>query len=352
LSLAGPSKATLRNLTIQGTPEVTGVVVENCDQPSARVCMDQVSSGFNRNNFLVNRLDDTDVSLLGSGGGTSSGLSFQIIGGPRRARGQVVNGRVAMFGGGSAGNELSYDLSNGGSFVGQDLWHEGPEPRFIRLADSGSFTLQGAKIQRYTGSNLPAVEVINFTGDVALIATWFDTSGVTVTGEGADSRVLILGAGAWPGDNLFTNESSQAEFALLDGLRAWLDPQAGFVTVAQPAQGFSDPSLLVDLLGPARREHPRPLGPLPDIATDVRFYRVLVWQCGLGIQLNRGPLVITQQPQDQTVDEFNPVSFQVEVAGLSPSYQWFQNGLPISNATNQSFFLPSVQFADHGSQIR
>ena len=305
LNLQGPSKVTLRNLSILGNPKVIGVMVENCDQPGARVFMDQVTSALCRQNFIVDRLDETDVSLYSFGHGGSPEISFRVIGGPRRTSGQAVNGRVVIFGGASSGNELSYDLSNHGSFVGQDIWYEGSQPRFVRLSDSGSFSLHGGKIQRYSNSNIPAFEVANFDGDVALIATFFQESGVKVTGDGADSRVLVLGAGATPGDNVFTSDSSKAEFTLLHGVRAWFDPQVGLVTVNQPAEGYSDASFLTDLLAPTRTERPRPLTPLPASATDARFSRVLVWQCDVGILLTRSnsPPILTGTTPDQTIIE-------------------------------------------------
>jgi hypothetical protein len=340
LRLDGPSRATLRELTVNGANLASGIVVENCDQPAARVFMEQVSLAWSSNNLVINRLDETDVSLHDFGHGSSSQVSFQVIGGPRQAAGQATGGRVVLFGGASSGNELSYDLSDYGSLLAQDIWYEGSQPRFVHLGNSGAFTLNGAKIQRYSYTNTPAVQISGFHGDVTLLTSMLEDSQVVIDGDGGDTRVLGLGLGAFPG--FFTNVSAHAQVELLS---------SNGESESVPDQGQTDPEFIKSMLRQTRQERPRLLTPRPDGVTDARFYRLLVWQCSVGIQLNRGPLVITQQPQDQTVTEFEPVSFQVEAAGLSPSYQWFQNGLPISDGTNLSLFLPAVQFADQGSQF-
>ena len=340
LRLDGPSRATLREITVNGVTTASGIVVENCDQPAARVFMEQTGLAWSSNNLVVNRLDETDVSLHDFGHGSSSHSSIQVIGGPRQAAGQTTCGRVAIFGGSSGGNELSYDLSDYGSLLAQDIWYEGAQPRFVHLGNSGAFTLNGAKIQRYSYMNTPAVEISGFHGDVTLLTSMLEDSQVVIDGDGGDTRVLGLGLGASAG--FFTDVSAHAEVGLLFSNG---EPES------LPDQGETNPEFIKEMLCQTRRQRPRLLTPRPDGVTDVRFYRVLVSQCSVGIQLNRGPLVITQQPQDQTVDEFKSVSFQVEAAGLSPSYQWFRNGLSISNETNRSLFLPSVQFADQGSQF-
>ena len=60
--------------------------------------------------------------------------------------------------------------------------------------------------------------------------------------------------------------------------------------------------------------------------------------------------VITLQPQSQTSVIGNTVTFTVLASGTpSPTYQWYNNWVPITSATSSSLTLNSVQFTDQGS---
>jgi DNA-binding beta-propeller fold protein YncE len=60
--------------------------------------------------------------------------------------------------------------------------------------------------------------------------------------------------------------------------------------------------------------------------------------------------IITNQPASQTVPAGANVTFSVGVAGTAPlAYQWSSNSIAISNATNATFTLTDVSFADAAS---
>ncbi len=62
------------------------------------------------------------------------------------------------------------------------------------------------------------------------------------------------------------------------------------------------------------------------------------------------PVVITTQPQGQTVLEGASVSFSVVASGTGPlGYQWSFNGVPLASKTNSTLSLPSVQTNQAGS---
>jgi hypothetical protein len=64
------------------------------------------------------------------------------------------------------------------------------------------------------------------------------------------------------------------------------------------------------------------------------------------------PLIITTQPQDQTVPAGGTATFSVAALGLTPfNYQWFRNGAIIPGATSPGLSIPNVQPADNGSQF-
>jgi autotransporter-associated beta strand protein len=56
-------------------------------------------------------------------------------------------------------------------------------------------------------------------------------------------------------------------------------------------------------------------------------------------------------PDSQTVSVGSPVTVGVTVKGWNPAFQWRKNGIPIPNATNRTYTLPSATLADNGAQF-
>ena len=62
------------------------------------------------------------------------------------------------------------------------------------------------------------------------------------------------------------------------------------------------------------------------------------------------PPEIEEQPENQTVIEDYPVTFSVQATGTAPlTYQWYKDGIAISDATNPSYSIEYVGKADAGS---
>ncbi|HOW65990.1 MAG TPA: PA14 domain-containing protein [Candidatus Paceibacterota bacterium] len=65
-----------------------------------------------------------------------------------------------------------------------------------------------------------------------------------------------------------------------------------------------------------------------------------------------GPAKIITQPQSQTIDEGNPVTFKVEADGTPPyAYQWKKNGVNIADATNQTYTITRASHTDNGAKF-
>lgn len=65
-----------------------------------------------------------------------------------------------------------------------------------------------------------------------------------------------------------------------------------------------------------------------------------------------GPVQIITQPASVRVSEFSSASFSVQAVGEKPVYyQWFRNDMPVPGATNYSFLLTNVVWADDNSRI-
>jgi len=62
------------------------------------------------------------------------------------------------------------------------------------------------------------------------------------------------------------------------------------------------------------------------------------------------PVSITQQPSNHSIYAGDSITLNVEVTGDGPlSYQWFLNGAPIEDGTNQSLTIHSAQDSDQGA---
>ncbi|MEO6908158.1 MAG: hypothetical protein ABI210_09740, partial [Abditibacteriaceae bacterium] len=295
LHLAGPSRALLRDLVIQAGVAAHGIVIENCDQVGARVFMEQGEvAGARRTGLLVDGLDNTDVSLhdfYHSGVRCADGASIavKVVGGAGMAAHKNVAGRVAIFGGASSDNDLSYDLTNNARLIAEDIWYEGGPPRFINFTDknSGTFTLNGGTTATgqsgpQAGTDQPdfaALTINGFHGDVSLLGVIVGKK-ILVSGNSADMNVLAVLHGT---DDYFMDKATAGEVALLDSTKY----QNGGGGTPITDQGNADPNFVLKMLAQVRTTRPRPLTDLPRGVTDVRFYRVTVYGGEIGINLSR-----------------------------------------------------------------
>ncbi|ROL60784.1 choice-of-anchor D domain-containing protein [Bacteroidetes/Chlorobi group bacterium MS-B_bin-24] len=88
---------------------------------------------------------------------------------------------------------------------------------------------------------------------------------------------------------------------------------------------------------------------------DSGFYSVIVsGACGAPVSSNRAKLTVLKPPSIKThpfnkiACEGKSVEFSVNAEGDSLTYQWFQNGNPINNATNSTYIIQNVKKADEG----
>ncbi|MBV9470329.1 MAG: hypothetical protein JOZ57_13915, partial [Abitibacteriaceae bacterium] len=282
LRLAGPSRAVLRELSITGAGQAAGVVVENCDQPGARVFMEQGNAqGGPGSGLLADGLDNADVSLHDFYHSGCKEVGVKAVGGLGMAAGRNVSGHVVIFGGASSNNTVSYDVVNGGRILAEDIWYEGAPPRFIHFtpASSGTFTLNGATTATgrlgpdapVTDPNFAAIETDDFRGNLTLLNVIVGTN-IVVGGEGQKTNVFSMVHG---NEGYFSNHSPQAHAVLYGSTK--YTPGGGAMTT--PNVGQADPDFILKMLAQLRHERPRPLANLKGGITDVRIFRVNVSNC-------------------------------------------------------------------------
>ena len=307
LRLAGPSHATLRDLSIANGWSDVGVVVENCDQPQARVFMEHVYlTGSSVNNLLVDRLDHTDVNMHDLGHGGAGGVSIRVIGGAAQAAGQLTTGRVDLFGGESGVGNLVYQVEHGGRLMVQDCWFEAG-PGFMRLTDSGTFTINNAQISPGDANHLGggpngAVELDDFHGQVSFLNTFFTQTSALVKGNGSATELLLLGCNGFPDDTIpklqtyLDNQSPNATVKNFFAESRVITGPGAYNTYALPDLGDADPVFLRKMLSQVRSETPRRLVPQPSGVSDVRIYRVSVEACKTAMKLtgiNTAPQLVS-----------------------------------------------------------
>jgi hypothetical protein len=293
--LKGPSRATLRDLSLQAG-RASGVVVEDCDQPGGRIFCDQLNvSGIgpkeNGTGVLVAGVEHSDILLRSAQGGTFCRRWISVLGGPLRQAGKTAPGQVSVFCGatGTAGSQ--YHVARGGRLVVRSIYHEvsGDSPQGILLDDAGALTVDATRFSYKTSPDQPLVQVRDFKGHFLVSSSMLLPVGtkfparLDIAGDGSQSRVLCLGNLFWapcPGVDaemvwhdtsqpaakagmLLCNLNGGAESGLKDGFGR-LDHR-----------GQADEKFLLAMLAPLRAARRwEPGSALPGV-TDVRLYRLI-----------------------------------------------------------------------------
>jgi pectate lyase-like protein len=269
LRIAGPSKATLRELQIDGAAKADTVVVQGVDQPRARLYFEgvQTRSGSESNLFL-DHLRNATVQA------TDFGHAYA----PKGVSVRVLGGKLRIFSGASAGNSQSYEAADGASVVLRDLWYEGDAPRgFATVHDQASFTLQASRVASPATPNVPAITVSNLNGRLSILTTHIDDR-LAIVGNGARADVLGLGTlREYQETNYIENTTAPPATVLMATGRQRTKVQGRFSpgTMAMRDVGNVDSGFIRSMLTDARADVlPDRLTALPDGVSDVRMFRV------------------------------------------------------------------------------
>ncbi|CAN5346964.1 hypothetical protein BH11PSE2_BH11PSE2_10470 [soil metagenome] len=279
ISLAGPSRMRLSDLTLVGGDKADGLVVERCDQAGGQVWMDQTQSVSARQcGYLIEGVKQARA-VLRDGGHADCQVGVRVDG-----------GALTILSGASSSNHLSYELANGARLVARDIWYEtGDRPRFIRLTGAGDFTLSGSNIATPRKAGEIPVEIDGFAGRAAFLGVVFtETSApsglpaVVASGSQPGMRLLLLGCHG--SGEYFADRSTAGHVARAES-QQYADG-GGAKPIADV--GAVDAGFLREMLAALRQPVATLPTPVPAGATDVRLNRVYLRATRTGIHLKGG----------------------------------------------------------------
>jgi Pectate lyase superfamily protein len=279
LWLQGPSKATIRELDVDGGSLVEGIVGSNIDQRNSRVFMHgTMVSGGAKTNLFADALDFTSVEAEDFGhSNQSTGVGVRVRGGPLAAAGSPQAGEVKIYSGASSGEILPYEVSNGGTLLVRDVWYEGsPSPAFLHSYGEANTTLEGLRVALEVNNRAtPGISIENLQGKLSVLNVMADDR-IIVSGNGSKAQVLGLGyVGRTVTPYLFNLANPTAAAGLVLS-RQLTNSLPGMGTIATSNQGITDPGFVKSMLAQTRAAVQSPIAGLPNGVTDLRLYRVWV----------------------------------------------------------------------------
>jgi len=253
ISIAGPSRATFRDLEVNGNGTADGIVVNNADQIGARVYADQILLAAGAaNNVNVNGLDNTFLEFENYG---QTGQVSKCTGGPNKQSGSTA-GRWDIFSGASSGAGSQFDASSGCTLLVRDLWYESNfVPGFANIHGKATFTLDGGLVS--TGGS-PQPFIITDLNGLATVTEITLDQGFTISGNGTNAKVLGLGCNSHitNSTSYFTDTTSPAGTDMLLNCRNAVSPNVGYATSPTTNVGTATEPFLATMLAQTRTEAP------------------------------------------------------------------------------------------------
>jgi hypothetical protein len=288
ITIAGPGKVTLRDMTLKGNASNTNILITNADQKGSRVYLQNFNESGGQTGMLVNQLDHTLVFAYDAGF-SGSKKAVSVIGGPMAATGRSAEGRTIIYSGAESNNAISHEVTNGGNLVVQDTWYEGGmNSTFAKLWGKGTFIAAGDRIATPTHSDTPSVSIRNFSGKATFIAD--DLSGrFAVSGDGSQSRVLLLGM--LTDVDPVIGDVSTPKADIRTQLSRTRVPRAGMArsgSYMADNKGNYDKAWVNDMLNTLSGIHPLIINSLPGGVSDIRLYHVMSINGAIGLDIEAG----------------------------------------------------------------
>jgi hypothetical protein len=296
LRLAGPSHATVRDLSLLGWRGngriTTGLLADNADQPGGLVHAEFTMLQADKRAWDLQNLTQTTVDLFDDYNGANTHCGSDGTG--PDVDYHVDASTLRIFNGAGAGSDAKIRMLNNATVVGQTVYFEGNpgcnRTNLVTPNSSGSLTLNEGNFAPNSGN----IDLRTFVGQITVSNFANTLSGgsrdMLTRNFGPNSLVLGL---AWGGTNDHAVLPTCESPCLL-----WL-PQSVAPNNATPEQnkGVTNPNqFMKDHLAPLRAARPLPLGGRPATVTEITLIRVNVEQMASGIKLTGSPI----QPQTPT----------------------------------------------------
>jgi len=314
LRLAGPSRATLRDFSVNAA-QARAIVVERADQPGGRIFANELNASgpteqtHGRTTALrVNGLEQTNVLLRALQGSGNGGGWVEVIGGPHAA---AARNQVSIFTGATSSAAGQYDVQHGGRLVSRGVYHEQSSAALsgLNLSGSGTLSIDATRFNYATSAASPTIAADNFRGLFTLATCMLMPVGtkescrIEMRGDGSGASVLALNDQFWvhlPGtaaDTVWQNKAKPPARGGLIGCNINTDNKEaapnGFGSLANvgdnpdPARakfgsgpldnrGGVDDATILRHLAPLRQAHVWLPATAPAGVTDVRIERVMV----------------------------------------------------------------------------
>ena len=296
IRVQGPTHASFRNFLLNAGNTAVGILVENADQPGARIYGEQLNSSGYEYGFVADSLKNAAVELHDDG---HNGI--QVIG-----AGPGTKPWVALFAGASSRQSFQkagihlYDIQNEGRLFVRDIWYEGEAWSLMNLTGSGEFAYHCGFVAPYPGfdparfadqpweadlrKTVAPLQFDGFKGKLSFTLVSTNGADIRIVPPSPDLQLYLLG--------FITNKGIDLGGPAVKGqvvaehVKVFRKEPTGLDSVDDV--GKATPAFIREMLTPLRTVKPQPLTTLKDDVTDVRFFRV--WANGKnGVRVQAAP---------------------------------------------------------------
>ncbi len=321
--LEGADKVVMENFSIYGNWRQRGVgmIVKQADVAGKQVLMEGVTvwdateAGVQMDQFIHGRAELHDFNHS-----NHSGVGVKVSG-----------GKLAIFGGSSSNNRLSYEL-NGGELMAQDIWYEsGGIQSFINLTGSGNFTLNGAKVHAGNTPDSPVI-VDNFNGKATFLGVNMNGKFV-VKGDGANTNALAMGM-QFDTQNAYTDVSPNANSAMLAS-RVYSGGSYPLNNI-----GTADPAFIQKMLEQVRNVRPA----YKTASGGLFLHRLQIGQTQIGIRIQPSTGSTTPAPNNPPIVTItSPTNSSTYTAGTAIAIK--------ANASDGDGSISKVEFFNGATKL-
>jgi len=283
IRIAGPGKATLRDLTFKGNGEVTNILISNADQKGARIFLQEFHQVGGQTGLFANGLDK---ALIFGYDSQFAGVKKAVSVFGRASRGE---GKTILYSGAESGNTISHEVSGNGSLVIQDTWYEGGnKSTWAKLSGNGVFIASGNHITTPQHTEVPSVVIRDFTGK-ALFATNDLADRFSLSGNNTGARILAIGLLSEADPMLEDKSSRKPDIRLLlNRTRNYGSKMLKGGSYTVDDVGTHDDRYIAEMVSGMINVPAIKLNSLPAGVSDVRFFRVMSINGGIGLNVEPG----------------------------------------------------------------